>query len=135
MPCCLGCLVYTRNSRKYVVGEGIYYQREIVIFILLATKNQFLKNTHFIFKFSIATLSAFFHQCELFFVQPLPPGGAAPASQAVERGRQSKPSRLKQLFVQCSCWECECCSRVACESLGAWRVVLHCDKLTHPLLP
>lgn len=65
MPCCLRCLVCIRNSRKYVVDKGIYYQRDIVIFILLDTK----KIPPFIFKFIIATLSAFYYQFELHFVQ------------------------------------------------------------------
>lgn len=129
IPCCLRCLVCIRNSRKYVVNKGIYYQRNIVIFILLDTK----KITHFIFIFIVATLSAFYHQFELHFVQVLPLEGASSASQALERESQSKPFKV-QIVIHMPLpmlWMWMLQLNQILRALIFRGIILYCDKLTH----
>lgn len=93
MPCYLGYMVSIRKYRRHVVKGFITKERLSPYSLLL--KNNFKNTPHFIFKFTTATLSAFYRQFEQLFPQLLPPEGASLASHGVERGSQSRPTEVQ----------------------------------------
>lgn len=134
IPCCLGCLLYIRNSRKYVVGKGIYYQREIVIFIqkTVFKKHPILFSNSLLSYYLLLTTSL---NCSLFSSSLLK--GQHQLHRQWREKACPDPLRFKQLFIcQCSCYECEYCSWIRfVRALIFGGILLHCDKLTHAHFP